>query len=90
MRKKARVRITATKELEFTEGKIVESEVDFYGGMRKPKYITKEFGDINPKEWYTLKFSIKAPDEPGEYIMSYWLQCEGFTEDEVYFKIVVE
>lgn len=88
--KKARVMFTATEEPENIDSvTIEEASVDYYG-MTNPKRINMQYGDINPKEYEGTSIYMKAPEETGEYIMSYFLQCEGFTEDEKFFKIVVE
>lgn len=88
--KKGRVMFTATEEPENIDSvTIEEASVDYYG-MTNPKRINMQYGDINPKEYEGTSIYMKAPEETGEYIMSYFLQCEGFTEDEKFFKIVVE
>lgn len=85
----ARCRFTATKELEFPEEEIEEKTDVDYGGMKKPNIFVHGYKDINPKEYDCDEILVKAPDKPGNYTMSYWLQCDGFTEDEYFFKIKV-
>lgn len=87
--RKARVMFTATEELEFIDSETIEETSTSYKGMTNPKRIIMQYGDINPKEYEDSSINIKAPEETGEYIMSYVVQCEGFTADETFFKIVV-
>ena len=86
--KKSRIRLNATQELEIIGIKGTETPTNYHG-MDKPKCYYIEYGDINPRIYHTVRFSIKAPDQEGTYVMSYLLQCEGFTSDEVFLQVVV-
>lgn len=86
--KNARVRFSGTEELDFPDQKIDQPAYD-YKNMRKPKRFWQGFKDVNPNEYNQGKFKVKAPDQPGEYNMAYWLQCDEYTADEVLLKIKV-
>ena len=90
---KARIMFTATEELEFIDSGEIKKCGSSYAGMNNPKRVIRQHGDVNPKEFKVRSVNVKVPEVPevpGEYIMSSVLQCDGFTEDEDYFKIVVE
>lgn len=86
--KNARVRFSGTEELDFPDQKIEQLDYD-YSNMRKAKHFWHGFEDVNPKEYKHGEFKVKAPDQPGEYTMAYWIRCDEFTEDEITFKIKV-
>ncbi|MBA7681451.1 hypothetical protein ES703_89789 [subsurface metagenome] len=82
------IRFSATEELDFPEEET--SSFDFNKkNMTNPKWFTHEIGDVNPEVNKTKQFKIKAPDTPGKYFMSYWIQCDEFTREEEYFTIKV-
>jgi len=89
--KNTKVRFAATGELDFPE----EKKVKRFGfdkekqNMRDPKSFWQDIGNVNPNEYIGEEFKVKAPDQPGEYTMSYWLQCDEYTGDETTFKIKV-
>ncbi len=87
---KTRVWFTATEELEFIDEGTIEDIEEDYGDMTKPKRVIKQYGDVNPKEFKVGIIKVKAPEKPGNYSMSSFLQCDGFTEGEYFFKIVVK
>lgn len=88
--RKTRVWFTATEELEFIDGGAIEKIKEGYSGMTKPKRLIKQYGDVNPKEFQPGIVKVKAPEKPGSYSMSSFLQCDGFTAEEYFFKIVVK
>jgi len=84
------VRFSATEELDFPEEKEVKQYgFDYHKSMKNPKFFWHTLGDINPNLYMGENFKVKVPDQPGEYTMSYWLQCEEYTLEEVNFKINV-
>lgn len=88
--KNTRVRFSATEELDFPEEKDIEQYgFDYHKGMKNPKYFWNKHGNINPAVFMKGEFKVKAPDLPGEYTMAYWLQCDEYTKDETFFKIIV-
>ena len=86
----ARVWFTVTGELEFIDEEEIEELRRGYHGMTNPKRIIKQHGDINPGEFSDGIIKVKAPKKSGNYTMSSFLQCDGFTEGEYFFKIVVK
>ena len=49
-----------------------------------------DFGDIRKPFWRPKSLKFKAPTEPGHYIATYKLYCEGYFSDFVEFEIEVE
>ena len=82
------VRFLATDELDFPAEKTEILDVA-KNNMNNPKWFTHKIGDINPNVNKVNEFKVKAPDAPGEYIMSYWLMCDEYTGEETTFKIKV-
>lgn len=80
---------TATEELEFPKIKKQENISTSYGGMKNPKRFVIKHGDAHPNEYLDKVITIKAPDKPGKYRMTYWLQCDDFSKDEYPFDIKV-
>lgn len=82
------IRFLATDELHFPEE---ETEPFNYNKekMTNPKLFNHKIGDLNPRANKVKKFKVKAPDNPGEYVMSYWILCDEYAGEEITFKIRV-
>lgn len=94
----AKVKFISTEELKFPEEELKPFRIEElqalgikgkYKGMKKPNEFWHKLGDINPKTYIVQKFKVQAPDQPDEYTMSYWVQCDEYAADEVTFKIKV-
>ena len=86
----ARIRITGSEELDFPDETNILRFGFNYQNMKNPKHFWHTLGDINPKSLINDKYKVKAPTQPGEYVMAYWLQCDGFSADEKYFTVRVK
>ncbi len=82
------VRFVGTDELDFPEETAKPLEVN-KENMINPKYFEHKLGDLNRNANRANNFKVKAPDQPGEYTMTYWLLCDEYTGDETTFKIKV-
>jgi len=84
----ASVRFSGTEELDFPEEKTKQLEYDHLN-MKKPKQFWRNIGDINPGVQKHSIFKVKAPNQPGDYTMSYWIECDEWSSEEEEFTIKV-
>lgn len=88
--KNPKVRFLATEELDFPEETV---ELVGYNvqkkNMKNPSFFYHKVGDINPRSHSMNSFKVKAPSQPGEYVMSHWIQCDEYTGIETTFKVRV-
>lgn len=86
--KNVNIRFSGTEELDFQDETVEQLEFDNLQ-MKKPKQFWYKIGDLNYAVYHSVDFKVKAPDTPGKYLMSYWIQCENFTSKEETFTIKV-
>jgi biopolymer transport protein ExbB/TolQ len=86
--KNIKIRFVATGQLNFPGEKLKKWDYK-KKDMKGPRLFFCEIGDLNYGVYSECRIKVKAPEEPGEYAMSYWITCDEYTGKETFFKIRV-